>query len=239
MIKRLLMSITATLIASSVSAKSLSDEDLKIDFEKRFPIKVDAIENSPIPSVKQVITKKGVFYISDDAKHFFQGSLFEMGNGLTNLTEQRYKPVKKNALLEAKQYMHTFKAENEKREIYVFTDVTCGFCGKLHRELDDYLAQGITVNYIAYPRGGLSGDIFNKNKVAWCSDNLRETMDTLFDRKPLQPSSNSACDSNIDKMYELGSLFGINGTPAIVADDMTLFSGYVPANKLAQRLNLN
>ena len=64
-------------------------------------------------------------------------------------------------------------------------------------------------------------------------------MDSLFDRKPLQPSSNSACDSNIDKMYKLGSLLGINGTPAIVADDMTLFSGYLPANKLAQRLNLN
>ena len=135
--------------------------------------------------------------------------------------------------------MHTFKAENEKREIFVFTDVTCGYCGKLHRELDEYLTKGITVNYIAYPRGGLTGEIYNKNQTAWCSDNLRETMDSLFDRKHVQPQINGGCSPNIDKMYELGSLFGINGTPAIIADDMTLFSGYVPADTLAKRLNID
>ena len=51
--------------------------------------------------------------------------------------------------------MIVYKAPNEKHSITVFTDISCGYCRKLHRELNDLLDAGITVKYLAFPRGGL------------------------------------------------------------------------------------
>ncbi|VDY38508.1 thiol:disulfide interchange protein [Salmonella enterica subsp. enterica serovar Daytona] len=32
--------------------------------------------------------------------------------------------------------------------------ITCGYCHKLHEEMKDYNALGITVRYLAFPRPG-------------------------------------------------------------------------------------
>ncbi|MDC9435736.1 thioredoxin fold domain-containing protein, partial [Clostridioides difficile] len=51
--------------------------------------------------------------------------------------------------------MIVYKAPDEKHVITVFTDITCGYCHKLHEEMKDYNALGITVRYLAFPRQGL------------------------------------------------------------------------------------
>lgn len=43
--------------------------------------------------------------------------------------------------------MIVYKAAQEKHVITVFTDITCGYCHKLHEEMKDYNALGITVRY--------------------------------------------------------------------------------------------
>ena len=53
--------------------------------------------------------------------------------------------------------MITYKAENEKYVVNVFTDITCGYCRKMHAEMADYNARGITFRYLAYPRSGIIG----------------------------------------------------------------------------------
>lgn len=52
--------------------------------------------------------------------------------------------------------MIVYKAPEEKHVITVFTDITCGYCRKLHEQMKDYNALGITVRYLAFPRQGLS-----------------------------------------------------------------------------------
>ena len=48
-----------------------------------------------------------------------------------------------------KEKLITFSPEGEvKARIYVFTDVDCGYCRKLHNEMADYNAAGIEVNYL-------------------------------------------------------------------------------------------
>ena len=63
----------------------------------------------------------------------------------------------------------TFEPKEKKTDIYVFTDVDCGYCRKLHSEITNYLENGIQVNYLAYPREGLESDTYQKMKTAWCS----------------------------------------------------------------------
>ncbi|MFL9802075.1 thioredoxin fold domain-containing protein [Vibrio cyclitrophicus] len=40
------------------------------------------------------------------------------------------------------------KAKNEKHVVTIFTDVDCGYCRKLHQQMDDYNDLGITVRYL-------------------------------------------------------------------------------------------
>lgn len=51
--------------------------------------------------------------------------------------------------------MIVYKAPKEQHVITVFTDITCGYCHKLHEQMSDYNALGITVRYLAFPRRGL------------------------------------------------------------------------------------
>ena len=43
--------------------------------------------------------------------------------------------------------MIVYKAPKEQHVITVFTDITCGYCRKLHEQMADYNALGITVRY--------------------------------------------------------------------------------------------
>ena len=45
--------------------------------------------------------------------------------------------------------MIVYKAPKEQHVITVFTDITCGYCHKLHEQMSDYNALGITVRYLA------------------------------------------------------------------------------------------
>ena len=46
--------------------------------------------------------------------------------------------------------------------INVFTDVDCGYCRKLHSEIAEINALGIRVRYLAYPRGGIGSEGYEK-----------------------------------------------------------------------------
>ena len=54
--------------------------------------------------------------------------------------------------------MVVFSPEGETRDyIAVFTDVTCFYCQRPHREVDQLTDKGIEVRYLAFPCGGANG----------------------------------------------------------------------------------
>ena len=64
--------------------------------------------------------------------------------------------------------MIVYKAPKEQHVITVFTDITCGYCHKLHEQMSDYNALGITVRYLAFPRQGLQSQAEQDMKAIWC-----------------------------------------------------------------------
>ena len=62
------------------------------------------------------------------------------------------------------------------RSITVFTDTSCGFCRKLHQEIDQILDAGIAVRYLLFPRAGLGSAAHKNLESVWCSDNPQEAM---------------------------------------------------------------
>lgn len=194
------------------------------------------IEDAPIKGLKQIYTNRGVFYMSDDAQFFLAGRIFDVDNNMQNLTETALSTLRLKGLDEYKNSMIVFPAEKEKAQITVFTDTTCGYCRKLHAQIDEYNELGITVNYLAFPRGGMNSRSFDEISAVWCAADQKEAMTAAKSGKSVDKAR---CDAPIAGHYNLGQASGVTGTPAIVLADGSMIPGYKPPADLAQILQLN
>jgi thiol:disulfide interchange protein DsbC len=117
--------------------------------------------------------------------------------------------------------------------VTVFTDVDCGYCAKLHRELDSYLAEGIAIRYIAFPRAGIPSQSYDEMVSVWCSADPRKAIGDAKARRPVEPK---VCDNPVAKQYEMGRLVGVRGTPTIIMETGDVIPGYMPAAQLRQAI---
>jgi thiol:disulfide interchange protein DsbC len=199
-------------------------------------VTVKQINPSPVEGLKELITNKGVLYASPDGQFLMQGTLIDLNNR-NNLTEQALNGVRVEGLKEYEDSMIVYKAPNEKYSITVFTDISCGYCRKLHRELDDLLDEGITVKYLAFPRGGLQGSGYADLMNVWCAKDQQEALTEA--KSGVDTKVIKGCNAPVAEHYQLGQSFGISGTPAIVLEDGTMIPGYQPAAALKAALEAN
>ena len=195
-------------------------------------LKVNAVANSPMPGLLQVFTQRGLFFTSSDGRFFIEGNIFDLQQSeLVNDVQMRsYVNQQLPAL--ANSYIE-YKAENEQYVVYAFTDPTCGYCQKLHNEMNDYNKAGITIRYLAFPRGGLNSKTALEMQHLWCSRNQQKAMDLAKDGKRNPPAM---CENPVKQHYELGQSFGINGTPALVLASGRIIPGYQPSEGLLKQL---
>ena len=177
-------------------------------------------------------------YASKDGNFFLYGEMYAIKNGeLLNTTKQEIS-LNRRAILDSelseKDFI-TFAATDEKHVITVFTDVDCGYCRKFHGEIEDYNAQRITVNYVAFPRSGLESESYNKIVSAWCSSDPKGTLTALKEGR--DPALKLCQDHPVEDHYLLGQRIGITGTPAIISSSGDLLPGYLPPMELLKKLN--
>ncbi|MFY8273064.1 bifunctional protein-disulfide isomerase/oxidoreductase DsbC [Pseudoalteromonas sp. SSDWG2] len=197
-------------------------------------INVKRLNPSPMAGVQEVITDKGVFYASADGRYLMQGTLIDLQER-KNLTEAALSGVRLDGVKEYEDSMIVYKADNEKGKITVFTDITCGYCRKLHRELDDYLEAGITVQYLAFPRGGLRGDGYTDLMNVWCAADKQTALTEA--KAGTKPEAVEQCSAPVAEHYQLGQSFGISGTPAIILSDGSMIPGYQPAAAISHTID--
>lgn len=199
------------------------------------------IQASPIPGIAMLQVENGpLLYVYNDGEYFFDGDLYQVGRGrFINLKEQALTTVRKDLLEEvSRDEMIVFSpAGTVKGVINVFTDVDCGYCRKLHKEVPELNAMGIEVRYLAFPRAGIGSASYQKITSAWCADKPRQALTALKNGKGIE--QNVCADNPVSKQYSLGQKMGINGTPAIVLADGSLIPGYRPAADLARVLGIN
>lgn len=194
----------------------------------------DEISPSPIKGVSEVQLGPRLLYVTNDGKYLFQGSLIDLET-LKDISEDRRQTMRLdavNALGEDK--MIIFPAKKPRHTITVFTDIDCGYCRKLHNEVDKYNERGITVRYLMYPRAGVGSPAYDKAVSVWCEEDRRQA---LTDAKAGKQLPKRECLNPVKEEYELGQQIGIRGTPAIILDDGALLPGYIPADKLAKSLD--
>jgi thiol:disulfide interchange protein DsbC len=129
-----------------------------------------------------------------------------------------------------------FTPEVVKHRVIIFTDVDCTYCRKLHSQIDEYLAAGIEIRYMLYPRNGPASRSWNTSEDVWCA---RDRSAALTAAKLGRSFDTNKCDmSAISEQYMLGQGVGLTGTPTIVFEDGTLVSGYLSPEALVSRLQI-
>ena len=178
-------------------------------------------------------------YITADGEHMIVGDMYAIGDDLSNVTEQRRVAQRVTLMGQVDLAdMVIFPAKGERRAVVnIFTDVDCGYCRKLHNEIEQYAELGIEVRYLAYPREGLESDTASTMRSVWCSSDPTTAMTRA---KNSQRIVQRDCPTDpVDEQFALGQRLGVSGTPSIITDSGEMFPGYISAAQLAQRLGLS
>ena len=150
-------------------------------------------------------------HILDDSNLVVGGRWLELVNGewvdhSHDCERERVSAVVRK--LERRGDWATVAGEGNNRILWVFFDSTCGYCQKLHAELDAYAAAGFEVRYLGYPRAGIESGA--ARSLAGYGLPIEAVRGHL----------------------QAGRRLGIRGTPMLVLEDR-IVRGYVPAERLA------
>lgn len=197
-------------------------------------IKPEHVDVSQIDGWYKVQKGSIVAYVSEDGRYLLQGDLIDLDEQV-NLTERSRVDARRELVSSIDDSQGIlFSPEETKYRVTVFTDVDCTYCRKLHSEIEEYLARGIQVRYMLYPRNGPASPTWGTSESVWCA---RDRQSALTAAKLDHSFDSQACDaSKVTESYMLGQDVGLTGTPAIVFDDGTLISGYLPPDALSARL---
>ncbi len=182
--------------------------------------------------------------ISADGEHVIMGELYKVTDaGLAEVEDPYLATLRKDfiASLSPTETINFAPKGMTKAVAYVFTDIDCGYCRKLHSQMHSYNDMGtvkpgfnelgIEIRYLAYPRSGLTDKGTNtktqsavKLESAWCAEDKLQAMNDLKSGRPLTPLTCEAAP--IARHYTKGGEIGINATPAILLPDGRMMLGY-------------
>jgi thiol:disulfide interchange protein DsbC len=217
-----------------------SDEEIiRNSLEKILPAgsEIESIQESFIPGLYSVYYGDlEPIYVTKDGNFFIYGDIYKINiDSISNITDLEISKRRSIILSNLKpSELISFKSKNEKYSVTIFTDVDCGYCRKLHNQVEEYNNLGITINYAAFPRSGLGTDSFTKMVNAWCSDNTKLSLTRLKNNKEVDANF---CDNQpVSKHYAIGKKLGVTGTPAIFSTDGILIPGYLSPEDLLTKL---
>lgn len=223
--------------ASKATPAADSDADVVTALEKNF--QASGFEQKIISAVPTKmdgiywVTGEGIpsFFSDKSGRFLIQGQIIEIGQEKpidisTDLMASNAKDVLAKV---NKDELIVFPAKGEtKAAVYVFTDVDCPYCTKLHEEIDEINGLGIEVRYLAWPRSEQS---VPKMQAIWCSEDRVAAMNQAKSGMPLAAAS---CNDPVRAHMQLGASLGVSGTPAIYTESGHQIGGYLPAQQLAQ-----
>jgi thiol:disulfide interchange protein DsbC len=132
--------IMGSLLAISVNA--VAQEEFTVVEERIRSLAPNAqsiaISETPIEGVLMVKINGDIVYANADGKYLIQGRVVNMETR-EDLTESAKSEVRRELIAgvdTTKQI--AFSPENPDYELMVFTDIDCGYCRKLHAQMEEY-----------------------------------------------------------------------------------------------------
>jgi thiol:disulfide interchange protein DsbC len=227
----------AAVVAASAPAKGGSAAPAapvsRAEIAKRFGAQPANVRDTPIPGLYEVSEGTEVLYVSADGNYMLSGELFELASR-NNLTDARKAGIRKTLLAAVRdEDTIPFLAPKPKYQLYVFTDVDCAYCRRLHSHMAELNGMGISVRYLAFPRTGLGTESARKIESVWCSTNRQQALTTAKTGATVATAV-AGCKNPVKAQYELGAAVGLEGTPALYTKDGMNIRNGSPEEILAQ-----
>lgn len=226
----------AVLVAGALPANAEGTDELEAEITKRLPdLTITSIADTPVEGVYELISGGQIYYIGDGGRYIIDGEMIDLETR-DNLTNQRLGSIHIGLINNMDEGdMLVYTPENDTgRSITVFTDTTCGFCRKLHQELDLILDAGIAVRYLLFPRAGLGSAAHQNLQSVWCADNPQKAMTIAKSGGQVKDAS---CTNPIESHVALAQQVGLRGTPLIYLDTGAQVPGYRAAQELVRMVN--
>lgn len=225
--------------------KAVEQRILKRLKQARPELGFSELKPSPMAGLYKIKVNGQAAFVSVDGGYLIAGEMYEVRPGsLVNLQEQErqreeqaFAPQRAKMLGEIKaEEMVIYSPEEVKGHVYVFTDIDCGFCRRLHGQMQGFMDKGIEIRYLAFPRAGPTSNSAKKLATVWCAEDPRQVMDHFKEGKNV---SLAPCDeAPILQQYMLGQQVGVRGTPAIVTAEGQIIPGAVSPDYLAEAMGI-
>jgi thiol:disulfide interchange protein DsbC len=226
----------AKVIRAEGAVGDAMEAKVRAAIKKAYPDETpDYIGYSSFPEVLEVFIRGQVVFVSSDGSYLMHG-IYDIANQ-RDLSQSGAMPGRRLSQLKeipASERILFAPSGDIKHTVTVFTDVACGFCQKLHKDIAEYNRLGIAVEYLAYPRAGMGSSDAIKMQSAWCSKDRRKA---LTDAKRGVVIPTISCADPVAKHREIADRIGLRGTPMIIGTDGVALPGYMPPDKLLEALD--
>ncbi len=196
---------------------------------------IEDIRPSPIKGLYEVRMGADTAYVTADGRYVISGDLYDLDTR-ANLTEEGRAAERRNVLAKLDERdMIVFSPASTQHTVTVFTDVDCGYCRKLHSEIEQLTKLGVRVRYLAYPRSGPGSADWRKMEAVWCAKDRKAA---ITQAKRGEDVKAADCGKTpVAKQFELGETLGVRGTPAIFTMNGDYIGGYLPPQEMKKRLD--
>jgi len=198
--------------------------------------KADSIKPTAFPGMYEAIYGPQIIYISSDGRYMLEGDLYDLKRQM-NLTETKRRVGRAKIVGEMDEkdmIIFAPPADNIKYTITAFTDIDCGYCRKLHKQIKEYNDLGIEVRYMSYPRSGLNTPSYFKAVSVWCA---KDRKTALTEAKAGKPLPRADCENPVKEQMEAAKAVGVTGTPTLVLESGRVIPGYVEPKRLRDILD--
>ena len=181
---------------------------------------------TPMPGIYEIQIGMNFGYVTADGRYLIAGDLTDLQTR-QEITEDRRRVARVELVdkLDKGGFIE-FAPETlpAKYTVTVFTDVDCGYCRMLHRQIKEYNARGIAVRYLFFPRSGPDTASFYKAEEVWCSADRKAALTQA--KAGVDIKGDKSCTNPVMAQLQAAAELGLRGTPSIVLPNGELVPGY-------------
>lgn len=230
--------LLSLLVATSTAADELPEEKMervRQSIALQLPgVPLESLSATPIPGIYEVVIGTRIAYLSEDGRYLIEGNITDLERR-QSITEPRIRTARLNLIKKiGESNMLVYSAPKVKHRVTVFTDIDSGHGRKMHREIADYVAQGIELRYLFFPRSGVNSASYRKSVAIWCADDKKIAMASAAAGVKIPERG---CENPVLDHLRLGEMMGVTGVPVLLLESGEMIPAYVPAKELGQILN--
>lgn len=178
-----------------------------------------------------VVDKANVYFATQDGRYIFAGPIFDTQRrvNIVTLQENELRQSYLSSLHKDTFVSYPSSSPND-YQVTVFTDIDCGYCRKLHTNMQRFNAVGISINYIMLPRSGVGSVSHKKTMSALCADNPALAINFAMQNGNVPTKS---CEHSVMSQHlAIARDLQVNTTPTIVLPSGQIRLGLISPDQL-------